>query len=205
MVELTCQVIPDEFTDYLASSFDYEFDGTSKFTLPDFTTPENFKIGLIVGSSGSGKSQILKNYFNFNEEGHEWQPDKAIVSHFNNPEEAVKKLMACGLSSIPSMTKPYRVLSNGERFRADVARQLSDGAIIDEYTSVVNREVAKSLSIALHNYVHTEGLQNIVLASCHRDIIDWLKPDWIFDTDSMDLAEMDVTHRRRVARIEIEY
>ena len=64
MKTLVCQVIPDEFTDYLASSFDYEFDGTSEFTLPDFTAPADFKIGLIVGSSGSGKSQILKNYFN---------------------------------------------------------------------------------------------------------------------------------------------
>ena len=84
--------------------------------------------------------------------------------------------MACGLSSIPSLCKPYHVLSNGEQFRADMARQLYDGAVIDEYTSVVNRETAVSLSIALEKYVRKNNIKNIIISSVHRDIIKWLQP-----------------------------
>lgn len=203
-VILTCQVVPDEFTDYLSNSFDYSFEGKSSFQLPQFDYPEDFNIGLIVGSSGSGKSQILKHHFGFTEEEVDWNRDKAIISHFETPEIGVKKLMACGLASLPSLCKPYHVLSNGEQFRASVARKLEDGAIIDEYTSVVNRETAISLSVALSKYVRENNIKGMVIASVHRDIVEWLQPDWIFDCDYLELNHVEFENRRRVATIEIE-
>jgi len=203
MVEVFCYVEPDEFTDYLSKCFDYEFTGKSRFEIPNFSFPEDFSIGLIVGSSGSGKTQILTNYFDFKDEPLIWEPNKAIVSHFENPEQAVRKLMACGLSSLPSLCKPYHVLSNGEKFRAEMARKIKTGAIIDEFTSVVNRETAISLSIALSKYIRKNGLKNIVIASVHRDIIDWLEPDWIFDCDNMNIEEFSIEYKKKVAKIEI--
>ena len=204
-ITLTVEVENDEYTQYLSDYFDYSFTGTSSFTLPEIKYPDDFNIGLIVGSSGSGKTQLLKHHFNYADIGLKWSRSKSILSHFKTPEDGVKKLMACGLSSIPSLCKPYHVLSNGEQFRADMARQLYDGAVIDEYTSVVNRETAVSLSIALEKYVRKNNTKGIVISSVHRDIIKWLQPDWIFDTDSLNLINVDIeNNRRRVAKIEIE-
>jgi GNAT superfamily N-acetyltransferase len=59
---------------------------------------------------------------------------------------------------------------------------LKNGAVVDEFTSVVDRNVAKSACVALRRYVTRRGLKNIVLASCHYDILEWLQPDWWFDT-----------------------
>ena len=53
--------------------------------------------------------------------------------------------------------------------------------MIDEFTSVVDRNVAKSCSVSLSKYVARSGLKGIVLASCHYDIAEWLEPDWVFD------------------------
>lgn len=76
------------------------------------------------------------------------------------------------------------MLSNGEKFRADLARRLKDGAVIDEFTSVVNREVAISCSISIEKYIRNNDLRNITFASCHDDIIPYLNPDWIYNTDN---------------------
>ena len=84
--------------------------------------------------------------------------------------------------------RPYHVLSTGEKFRADLARRLKDGAIVDEFTSVVDRNVAASCANALSRYVKKKDLKNIIIATCHYDVIEWLQPDWVFDTNSGELT-----------------
>lgn len=145
--------------------------------------PKEFEIGLIVGSSGSGKSTILHKLYG-NEENIEWDNNKAIASHFYSIEDASEKFGAVGLNSIPTWLKPYNVLSNGEKFRADLARRIKSGAIIDEFTSVVNREVAISCSISISKYIRKKHLTNIVFCSCHDDIISYLQPTWVYNTDT---------------------
>jgi ABC-type ATPase with predicted acetyltransferase domain len=205
MTTLQVEVTPDEFTKRISEAFDYKFTGTSTFTLPNFSKPDNqFNLGIIVGASGSGKSQILKNFYNYKEPIVNWENNKAIVSHFDNPDVALKKLFAVGLSSVPTLCKPYHVLSNGEQYRARVARLLDNNAIFDEYTSVVNRETAKSLSVAISKYIRTEGIKNVVLATCHKDIIDWLEPDWVFDCDgNYHYINSNMGRLKKVAKIEI--
>jgi ABC-type lipoprotein export system ATPase subunit len=174
----------DDFIKASEKAFDCIFDGTSKFypwILPS-NIPKNFKIGVIVGSSGSGKSTLLKNFGI--EDSPEWDGTKSIVSHFESPDDAINKLGAVGLNTIPSWYKPYHVLSNGEKFRADLSRKLKSNAVIDEFTSVVDRNVAKAASVSLSKYVKNNDIHNIVLATCHRDILEWLEPDWVIDTDT---------------------
>jgi ABC-type ATPase with predicted acetyltransferase domain len=181
---LISTVDKDDFITASEKAFDCIFDGTSKFypwVLPS-NIPKNFKIGVIVGSSGSGKSTLLKNFGI--EESPEWDATKSIVSHFESPDEAINKLSAVGLNTIPSWYKPYHVLSNGEKFRADLARKLKSHAVIDEFTSVVDRNVAKAASVSLSKYAKNNDITNIVLATCHRDILEWLEPDWVIDTDT---------------------
>ena len=144
----TVSVQTDDFTGAASTAFDYAFDGTSSFEgweRPEI--PQDFGIGLIVGPSGSGKSLLLKQF------GEEilpvWDPTKAIVSQFQSPEDSLERLMAVGLNSIPSWCRPHHVLSNGEQFRANLARRLDNNTIIDEFTSVVDRNVAKAVSCSL--------------------------------------------------------
>jgi ABC-type ATPase with predicted acetyltransferase domain len=183
-IPLISSVDRDDFILASEKAFDCIFDGTSKFypwILPS-NIPENFNIGVIVGSSGSGKSTLLHN-FGF-EDYPEWDNSKSIISHFNTPDEAINRMGAVGLNTIPSWYKPYSVLSNGEKFRADLARKLKSGSVIDEFTSVIDRNVAKAASMSLARYIKNNNINNIVLATCHRDIIEWLQPDWIIDTDT---------------------
>ena len=87
-------------------------------------------------------------------------------------------MSSVGFSSPPSWVRPYHVLSNGEQFRVDIARTLSEKpqlAIVDEFTSVVDRTVAQIGSSAIQKTVRRRG-QKFIAVSCHYDIVKWLEP-----------------------------
>lgn len=194
---LLCRVEVDSISQELASAFDFDFNGELTFdppVMPD--VPEEYGIGLIVGPSGSGKTTLLQKFGG--EEKVAWRGGVSVASHFDSADEARNRLGAVGLNSIPSMLRPYDVLSTGEKFRADLARRLTRGGVIDEFTSVVDRTVAKSCSHALRRYVDGGGCSQITLASCHYDIIEWLRPDWIFDTNTGQMAGRGVVRRPSV-------
>ena len=183
-IPLISSVEKDAFIEASEKAFDCIFDGTSKFYPWELPTnlPTNFKLGVIVGSSGSGKSTLLKKFGK--EDEPIWAHNLSIISHFESPDEAINKMGAVGLNSIPSWYKQYKVLSNGEKFRADVARKLKSNTVIDEFSSVVDRNVAKAASVSLSRYIKNNDINNVVLATCHRDILEWLEPDWVIDTDT---------------------
>jgi len=61
---LTSTVSLDPITEELFRPFDYESDGTEKFypyLLPE-VLPKSWNIGVIVGASGTGKSQLLTQF-----------------------------------------------------------------------------------------------------------------------------------------------
>tara|TARA_R110000868_G_scaffold63324_2_gene191250 strand:+ start:114 stop:1154 length:1041 start_codon:yes stop_codon:yes gene_type:complete len=162
------------------AAFDYEFTGTSTFTVPDVHAPEDFGIGLIVGPSGSGKSSALQVFGQASSPI--WRSELSVVSHFKSFREAHERLSAVGLNSIPSWVRPFHVLSTGEQFRANLARVLCSGAVVDEFTSVVDRNVARSASVAIRRFVDAQAFRRVVLATCHYDVTEWLQPDWVYDT-----------------------
>ena len=186
---LSVKVDADKFISATETAFDCRFNGTSTFFPWKLPTklPKSFKLGVIVGSSGSGKSTLLKHFGT--EETPIWAPNKAVVSHFETPNDAINKLSSVGFNSIPSWYKPYHVLSNGEKFRADLARKIKSNSVIDEYTSVVDRNVAKAASTALSRYIKNNDLHNIVISTCHHDVVNWLQPDWVIDTDNGELID----------------
>jgi hypothetical protein len=51
---------------------------------------------------------------------------------------------------------------------------------IDEFSSVVDRTVARIGSHAVQKAVRRRGLR-LIAASCHYDILDWLQPDWTYE------------------------
>jgi ABC-type lipoprotein export system ATPase subunit/GNAT superfamily N-acetyltransferase len=200
-MNFTSTVMCDEYTDHISKNYDFEFDGINRLSIPSLpSVPDVFGIGVIYGSSGSGKSSLLSQ---FGVEEHvTWDSRKSIASHFPTPEDAVEKMSAVGLNSIPTWTRPYHVLSTGEKFRARLARVIGDGIVIDEYTSVVNRSVAKTASLALRKMVTRNNLQNIVIATCHDDVLDWLEPEWTYNTDTC-VMSVGRGHRRPVIHLEV--
>lgn len=193
---LKSDVVVDELVSSLVTPFDFDLgDGSSEFfpfVLPD-DLPKSFNIGVIVGASGTGKSTLLKEFGSASEPV--WQSGVSIASHFDSAQDAIERLSAAGLMSVPDWVKPYSALSNGQKFRADLARSIHDNAVIDEFTSVVDRNVAKSASVGLARYVRSNDVKNVVLVSCHRDILEFLEPDWVIDTDRGTFANGRWLHR----------
>jgi hypothetical protein len=193
---LIADVEYDEITAATVKPFDLEPDthiGFYPFVLPEL--PEDYGIGLIVGASGSGKSILLREFGG--ESPVEWRERRSIASHFASAEEAADRLYAVGLNSVPVWRLPYAVLSNGQQFRADLARRLSNGSVVDEFTSVVDRNVAVAASRAVNKWVKRSNVSRLVFASCHRDIVPWLEPDWVIDTDAGELIVGDIAERPR--------
>jgi ABC-type ATPase with predicted acetyltransferase domain len=149
---------------------------------------KEWNIGLIVGSSGSGKSTIAKHIFPENYIYDFEYGQKSVIDEMpkdKTTEQITKIFNSVGFSTVWSWLKPYHVLSNGEKMRVDLAKSiLSDKEMIvfDEFTSVVDRTVAKTASNAISKAVKRLN-KKFVAVACHRDIIDWLEPDWIYDTD----------------------
>ena len=184
---LTSAVEMSEVDEGIFKTFDYDFHGKTSFTVPTLPPiPDEFNIGVICGSSGSGKSSLLAQFGE--EEKLTWDNNRTVASHFDSQEDAIERLCAVGLNSVPTWAKPRHVLSNGEGFRADLARRLKYNAVIDEFTSVVNRDVAKSCSEALQKYVKRKNIKNLVIATCHSDILEWLSPDWVYNTDTKEIS-----------------
>ena len=113
---------------------------------------DDWQIGVIVGPSGSGKTSIGRELFGggkIEDLYSDWSKDKPIVDDIapDGDFNAVTGLLAgVGLGDVPSWLRPFHALSNGQQFRAGLARVLSDGegdTIIDEFTSVVDRQIAK--------------------------------------------------------------
>ncbi len=197
---LTSTVELTDIDKEIFKNFDYKFDGKTEFTVPHFPKIQNdFSIGVIYGSSGSGKSSMLKQFGE--EQELVWNYNKTIASHFDSVEDAIERLGAVGLNTVPTWAKPRNVLSNGEGFRCDLARRLGSNIVIDEFTSVVNRDVAKSCSLSLYKYVKRKKLKNIVLATCHDDILEWLQPDWVFNTDVRQFASRGLVRQPIEIRI----
>jgi ABC-type polar amino acid transport system ATPase subunit len=73
--------------------------------------------------------------------------------------------------------------------RVDVARALclpQKRIVFDEFTSVVDREVAKIGSYAISKAVRAQPGKQFIAVTCHFDIIDWLEVDWVFNIDTME-------------------
>jgi GNAT superfamily N-acetyltransferase len=160
-------------------------------------------VGLIVGPSGCGKTTLLRSLF-----GDPYVPTwdgPSVIDSFPaaaSIDEITAACQAVGFNTIPAWIRPYAVLSNGEQFRAGLARLMVDTPpddllIVDEFTSVVDRQVAKIASHAVAKWVR-RNKRRLVAASCHFDIIEWLQPDWLFEPATSSFVWRSVQPRPQI-------
>lgn len=168
-----------------------------------------WQIGLIVGPSGSGKSTLAREAFPgvpfvSANTGYDWPDDAAVVDGFPKGmgvKDVTAALSSVGFSTPPAWLRPFRCLSTGEQFRTTVARALCDPAplvVIDEFTSVVDRTVAKIGSAAVGKAVRRTPGKQMVCVTCHSDVEEWLCPDWVVEMPGGEFA------RRSLRRPQID-
>jgi hypothetical protein len=189
----------------------------SEFSVRIPSVDEPWSIGAIVGPSGSGKTTIAKQAFGERlADRWNWPGDRCILDGF--PErmgirEITQLLGSVGFSSPPAWLRPFHLLSNGEQFRVNLARTLAempDLAVVDEFTSVVDRTVARIGSGAISRAVRRSN-RRLVAVTCHYDVLPWLEPDWVLDMASLRLERRAGERREengsspfRRPRIELE-
>lgn len=188
----------------LGSMFDCPVEEKSRLTYDiDFPIEaQPWNVGLIVGPSGSGKSSVLRHVFG-EQPALTWAAG-SLIDDFDKKlpmEDIAAACQAVGFNTIPAWMRPHAVLSNGEQFRVDLARrvlELPDPIVVDEFTSVVDRQVAQIGSHAVQKFVRRRERQ-FVAVTCHYDVIDWLQPDWV-----LDMATRSFTRRSLQRRPELD-
>jgi len=182
--------------------FDLQTEHIKEQFIGDIDLDNEWQIGCIIGSSGSGKTTIAKELFpdsyitNFKYEAETILDD---MPKEKSVDEITRTFNSVGFSSPPSWLKPYSVLSNGQKMRVDLANGLlqdKELMVFDEFTSVVDRNVAQIGSYAVQKAIR-KTKRKFITVSCHYDIVDWLMPDWIFNTDSMTFQDLRKQKKNR--------
>ena len=197
---LKSNVSVDNYTEYVCDKYDLQTreEIITEVPLLDTSALSDFKwnIGVLCGNSGSGKSTLLSTLGEPKNPIYDYS--KSIISQFPHMSEhdVCELLSSVGLSSVPVWLHKPNELSNGERARLDLCWILANAKeneiiLYDEFSSVINRAVAKSMSYALQRYVREKNLK-IILASCHFDIIEWLNPDWVFNLNKQTNGECEI-------------
>jgi len=157
------------------------------------------KVVVIFGKSGSGKTSLLKQLGEIARP--KWDNEESILSNFHSHGEDY--ISAAGLRSVPNFVKPYRVLSQGERARADFALLTEQGKrsrwrnpiIIDEFTSDLDRSTARSMAASAASAIaRSYGRGQFIFASCNVDVLHFLQPDLLVYVSDGKIAIMNNTN-----------
>lgn len=164
----------------------------------DVTT--DYSVGLIVGASGSGKTTLAKKMFGDDCFKTVLDASHTIIDQLPaglDYDACASILSGVGLTSVPCWIRPVNTLSNGQKARAEAALLMTrDGfTVIDEWTSVVDRTVAKVMSHCVQKFARKQN-KRVVLVSCHYDVIEWLNPDWVIDCNKGTYEDRRLLWRR---------
>jgi ABC-type lipoprotein export system ATPase subunit/GNAT superfamily N-acetyltransferase len=149
------------------------------------------RIVAVVGPSGSGKSTALARCrqagvwvdvaeMRFAGRG----PILDEVAPQASVAEAVSVLTRCGLGDAHLWLRSYAELSEGEKFRARLARAVAQaavsapgaGLVVDEFASGLHRRLARSIAYNLRKLA-TQRRMPVLLATPHTDVLADLQPD----------------------------
>lgn len=198
----------DDFSSYRAERVKslFNVESGANFSLQANLDLESapWQIGVIVGPSGSGKTSMGRKLWGDQAlYAPSWPADAPVIDAITpegNFDDVTAALSSVGLGSVPTWLRPFGVLSNGEQFRANLARLIAEApqqAVLDEFSSVVDRQIAQIGAGAFAKaWRRTDG--QAVLLSCHYDILDWVQPDWAFDTGTGQFLRGSLWRRPRI-------
>lgn len=182
---------PSFRTSKVASMFDVQVEKklTKEWDVNIPIEEKPWQVGLITGASGAGKSTLANKIWPGKvHSGFEWKA-KSLLDDFpkeTEVKEITEVLSKVGFSSPPQWLLPYSALSTGQKFRVELARCLIEYKnlfVFDEFTSVVDRQVAQVGAFAFQKAIRKTKRQ-VVAVTCHYDVEAWLEPDWVFDVSS---------------------
>lgn len=162
-----------------------------RLRIDNIQIPDKWNVGLIYGASGSGKTTLAKKIFDEDVFKIKLNENEPIINQLPaslSYDECAAILSGIGLNSVPCWVRPVKTLSNGQRARAEAAIAMvqNSGIInIDEWTSVVDRNVAKAMSHCVQKFARKNN-KKIILYSCHFDVLEWLLPDWLIDCNKQE-------------------
>jgi hypothetical protein len=133
--------------------------------------------------------------------------NKALVSHLDivSPQRAVALLCDVCLVDRAALLRPFQMCASSEQQRAEIAlalaraetRALADGGagppvvvVLDEFTSKMDRALARRLSESLAGYARGAhgGAVSLVLAGVFEDVVPWLACDWVLHSGSGEVS-----------------
>lgn len=170
---------------------DIQKKSTHHLKIDNIEIPQDWNVGIIFGASGSGKTTLAKYLFGESIFTSPINEDQPIINQFPesfNYDQCASILNGIGLTSVPCWVRPVKTLSNGQRARAEAALLMSlsnEVCLIDEWTSVVDRTVAKAMSHCVQKFAKRNN-KKIILLSCHSDILEWVNPDWVIDCNKQE-------------------
>lgn len=165
------------------------------------------QVVAVVGPSGAGKTALLRaigdRFDHARHVGATRFPRKRgvidVVARGRTLNDAASILTACGLGEPRLWIRRFEELSDGERFRARLARAVSlhlrgpdPGAplLCDEFGAVLHRRAARSIAYNVGKLARRRGLY-IVTATTHDDLTRDLHPTLALRPDGR--GQVDVT------------
>ena len=140
---------------------------------------------LVTGDSGSGKSVFLRALQE--DLGSEAINMSDVYVDENKPlietigatvEEGLELLSKVGLNDAFLFLRPYKQLSDGQKYRYRLAKLIESGAqwwLMDEFCALLDRDTAKIIAFNVQKLARQQG-KAVVAATTHDDLFEDLSP-----------------------------
>lgn len=169
--------------------FGIDFEQGAHVIARDFEIPiQPGQVVLFNGESGSGKSSLMRAAAqNLVASGERvihldqlvWG-EQILVDLLALPlDSALPLLAACGLGEAHLMLRTPGELSDGQRYRFQLALALSrqpNWIVADEFTATLDRKLAGMIAFNLRKLAARTGV-GFLLATTHEDVVSDLSPD----------------------------